>query len=75
MPILRINRLDGTSVVLSPATRADGARSWQRLTGPAPVPDADADKAIQRQLKFDQDLWVVEVEDRQGRFFVDEPVE
>ena len=27
-----------------------------------------------RQIKFDPDLWIVEIEDRQGRAFVDEPI-
>jgi hypothetical protein len=27
-----------------------------------------------KQMKFDPDLWIVEIEDREGRAFVDEPV-
>jgi len=27
-----------------------------------------------KQVKFDPDLWIVEIEDREGRTFVDEPV-
>ena len=27
-----------------------------------------------RQVKFDPDLWIVEIEDRHGRAFVDEPI-
>jgi hypothetical protein len=26
------------------------------------------------QIRFDPDLWIVEIEDRQGRAFVDEPI-
>jgi hypothetical protein len=25
-------------------------------------------------VKFDPDLWIVEIEDREGRAFVDEPI-
>ena len=34
--------------------------------------ERDVDTAITRQRKFDPDLWVIEVEDRQGRSLLDE---
>ena len=37
------------------------------------VADADVEAAIARQRRFDPDLWVIEVEDRQGRTLLDEP--
>ena len=33
----------------------------------------DVDASIRRQRGFDPDLWVIEVEDRQGRHLLDEP--
>lgn len=73
--LLRINHLNGRSVVLTRGTRKDGKSGWLRGTGPQAVPDADADRYIERQIKFDPDLWVVEVEDSNGRPFLDDPVE
>ena len=29
---------------------------------------------LDKQVKFDPDLWIVEIEDRDGRAFVDEPI-
>lgn len=49
-------------VVLSQARAADGAAAWIRGTGAAPVDQDGADAYVQRQLKFDSDLWVVEFE-------------
>ena len=35
--------------------------------------EAGVDAAIARQKAFDPDLWVIEVEDRQGRHLLDQP--
>ncbi|HEY0835418.1 MAG TPA: DUF1491 family protein [Azospirillum sp.] len=64
--LLKVNRLDGRFAVLSQARR-DERLVWSRATGADPVDEAAADAYIARQLKYDPDLWVVEVEDRQGR--------
>lgn len=49
---------------------ADGARRWLAHH------DADAaiEAQIQRRLTRDSDLWVIEIEDRDGRHFLTEPV-
>jgi hypothetical protein len=70
---LRINRLDGTSTVLSQARQGEGDLVWMKPLGDA----ADEEKTktyFDKQIKFDPDLWIVEIEDREGRPFVDEPI-
>ncbi|MGQ9370833.1 DUF1491 family protein [Azospirillum sp. A39] len=71
--ILKLNRLDGTFAVLV-QVRRDERLVWSRATGADPVDEATADAYIARQVKYDPDLWVVEVEDRQGRHWFDGPV-
>ncbi len=71
--IIRVARLDGQSQVLSQARAGDGALVWQQPLGPL-VTDARAAEWCAKQLRFDPDLWIVEIEDRQGRAFVDEPI-
>lgn len=34
-------------------------------------PEAEADARLARELKFDPDIFVVEIEDREGRHFLD----
>lgn len=45
-----------------------GERRWTELTSGT---DRDVDQAIAKQRSFDPDLWVIEVEDRQGRHLLD----
>lgn len=46
------------------------ARVWVTL---AEGPEAEVDATLRRQRDRDPDLWVIEVEDRQGRTLLDEP--
>jgi hypothetical protein len=47
-----------------------GGRKWDVL---AEGDEAEVDASIRRQREFDPDLWVIEVEDRQGRHLLGEP--
>ncbi len=47
-----------------------GARAWMTL---AEGPEAEVDAVLARQRARDPDLWIVEIEDRQGRTLLDEP--
>ena len=71
--ILKVARLDGTVLVLNQARMGDGGLVWARPLGEA-VAEAQAGAWCDKQIKFDPDLWIVEIEDRQGRAFVDEPI-
>lgn len=46
-----------------------GDRIWDVL---ATGPESEVDTAISRQRGFDPDLWVIEIEDKQGRHLLDE---
>jgi hypothetical protein len=61
------------ATLLTEATRGDGERVWMR---PLPSSDeAEIDKYIERSARIDPDLWVVEIEDPEGRHFLVEPVD
>ena len=77
---IKIDRLDGTAYLYSPAPQSvfDDSRPVERAFAPSlkalPAPHADVEAYLARQLRFDPDLWIVEVEDRAGRHFLDHVV-
>jgi len=74
---VKVSRLDGTADLYAPAPQSvfDEARPSERAFSLAlkgsPLPEADVEGYLARQLRFDPDLWIVEVEDRGGRHFLD----
>jgi hypothetical protein len=71
---LKVNRLDGNFMVLARAREGrEGRLVWTRPLGER-TDEAKATDYFAKQIKFDPDIWIIEIEDRQGRPFVDEPV-
>lgn len=70
---LKVSRLDGTCTVLNQATAGEGERVWVRPLGES-CDDAKAATYFAKQQKYDPDLWILEIEDREGRAFVDEKI-
>ncbi|OIQ45727.1 MAG: GTP-binding protein Era [Roseobacter sp. MedPE-SW] len=69
--LVKLNTLDGQAQSFHRSyDLMSGARKWIEQANGA---EADVDAAIRRQQEFDPDLWVIEVEDRQGRHLLDEP--
>jgi hypothetical protein len=74
---VRICRLDGTSDLFGPAPQSAFAaapaadRAFSASLTQQPVPDAAVEAYLAREIKFDPDVWIVEVEDRGGRNFLD----
>jgi hypothetical protein len=74
---IKLNRLDGTADLFGPAPQSafDTAqptdRAFMRCLGPAPSPDAKIEERLAREIRFDPDAWIVEVEDRDGRYFLE----
>ena len=69
---IKVTRLDGTCAVLSPARRGEEF-IWTRPLGES-TDGRRADDYFAKQIRIDPDIWIVEIEDKAGRAFVDEPV-
>ncbi len=69
--LVKMNTLDGKAELFQRSfDLLTGERAWVSL---AQGPETAVDQAAQKQSQFDPDLWVIEVEDKQGRHLLDEP--
>jgi hypothetical protein len=68
--VVKLNTLDGAARAFARSYDSTGTRVWMPL---AEGPEPEVDAALARQRRYDPDLWVIEVEDRQGRHLLDEP--
>lgn len=73
---VKVDRLDGTAALFEPAPQSEVAergveRQWARAHREEWVESAVVEARIGREVGFDPDLWLIEVEDRQGRCWLD----
>jgi hypothetical protein len=61
--------------LFEPFIGEDGAASWRARFGSRWRGETDIDEILSRQANFDQDLWIVTVEDRCGHHFLDDVLE
>lgn len=72
---VKLDRLDGTAALFAPAPQsmietADGIdRQFEQVA--VGEPNEALEARLAREIRFDPDLWAVEVEDRLGRHFLD----
>jgi hypothetical protein len=76
---VKIDCLDGRTALLGPAPQSELAdsvergidRVFTRVHRDAWIEPHEAERRLKREIDFDPDLWIVEIEDREGRVFVD----
>lgn len=69
--LVKLNTLDGQACCYQRSfDLMTGDRRWVVLVEGA---EQDVDASVTKQQGFDPDLWVIEVEDRQGRHLLDQP--
>ncbi len=74
---VRISRLNGMSDLFGPAPQSavnegQGAdRTFAPSLAVQPALDATVEAYLAREVKFDPDVWIVEVEEPSGRNFLD----
>ncbi len=74
---IKLNRLDGSANLFGPAPQSafeddqPADRLFTACLGPDPLPEAKVEDYLAREVRFDPDVWIIEVEDRGGRHFLD----
>ena len=69
---VKIDRLDGTCALYGPAPQSsfgddgDLERRFVRMHETPTIDPAAAEEKLAREIRFDSDCWIVEVEDRKG---------
>jgi hypothetical protein len=75
---VKLALLDGNAMLFIPAPQTvyDDSRPIERFFVPIskdPIPEASVEERLVKEIRFDPDAWIVEVEDRAGRHFLDLP--
>ena len=73
---VKVSTLDGNAALYGPAPQSAFDASFPtdrlfRLLVPAGQPEAASEARMEKEVRFDPDLWFVEIEDREGRCFID----
>lgn len=74
--LIRVDCLDGTSVLYGPTPQSevegrDAIRSFTRMHKGDTIETPDAEARLKREISFDPDLWIIDVDDRAGRMVLD----
>ncbi|HEY7798651.1 MAG TPA: DUF1491 family protein [Hyphomonadaceae bacterium] len=69
--LIKVTSERGKARLYAPAFNPEGPTEFERL---AAETEAEADELAAKRRKMDRDLWVIEIEDREGRHFLVEPV-
>jgi len=64
--ILKLDRLDRGTVILNQMRDLDGKLSWVAANDGEPFTSADARAYVDRAISRDPDVWVIEIEHREG---------
>jgi len=73
--VVKVTPGRGRAVLYAQAFNPEGPTEFEALPRGVEDPsEAEVDELIARRVKADRDLWVVEIEDRDGRHFLTERI-
>jgi hypothetical protein len=73
---VKLALLDGNAILFTPApqTAYDDSHPIERVFTPStaqPVSEQAIEERLAKEIRFDPDVWIVEVEDKAGRHFLE----
>ena len=69
--LLKLNRLDAGVEVLCQTRDSMGKHAWMRGMGEGLVSELQAKNYITKQIQYDPDIWVLEIEDPRFQYVID----
>ena len=69
--LVRVEDSARNVVVWTQVHTGEGERAWMRGTGPVPVSSDEAEKYVRRAIERDYDIWILDIDDPQGRYRLD----
>ncbi|OYX15230.1 MAG: hypothetical protein B7Z15_01250 [Rhizobiales bacterium 32-66-8] len=73
---VKVSTLDGNAALYGPAPQSAFDESYPAdryfsVLVPPDRPESDSEERMRKEVRFDSDLWFVEIEDRAGRPFIE----
>jgi hypothetical protein len=73
---VKVALMNGNAMLYAPAPQTvyDDSRPIERIfmpSPPQPVEERKIEERLMKEMSFDPDVWIVEVEDKAGRHFLD----
>ena len=76
---VKVTLTEGTARLLAPAAGPaydeEGRRRWEFPLGSEPAQQDDIDRFLARQIAFDPDIWILDIDDPGGTGLLDLPEE
>jgi hypothetical protein len=69
--IIRLNKLNGSNLVYSQTRSISGYIAWSPAGNGNPMNDIETSLYLEKQQKYDPDLWILEIEDPNEKFKFD----
>jgi hypothetical protein len=71
-----VDRLDGTCILFGPAPQSlyeggDSERAFTRLHKDEAVARDEVEARLEKEIRFDPDIWILEIEAQDGQAFLD----
>ena len=68
---LHLNKLNGNNLIYYQTRARTGKIAWSQSIRDSALDDKEAHDYLEKQKKYDPDLWILEIEDPEGKYVFD----
>lgn len=69
--VIWVEGQDRNTDIYTAQSQMDGSRAWHKESG---LSSLEAQERISKLKRMDEDMWVIEITDKAGRNFINEPI-